>query len=678
MKLWLFTSILLVAGCGDDSNGVPAGPVAKFKLSDKMTALDVPYPNALYLKDGHVNLAGLPARPTADPAGVARLVEAVNEETGFGASTGVFFGYSTGTIDPHTLTDASAFLIDLNTGAKIPAQLHARDDDHTIVVAPRFGDVLLQNLTYGAVLTTAIKDTAGNSLRADADFAPTLANHAAYEPLRGWLDAHNVPRASVAAATVYQVHDVTAGDNALRVLIDVGQLPIPAVNAQLSYVGAARLDTLLGTTHPHSHIAAAINGTFASPYFLADSPQKLGHFSFDATGKPVQKTTVDIPYTLVLPAGQSLSNLKVVVFTHGIDAMRTDLFWFADDFCARGYAVIGIDTPFHGNRQIEANGRDLKNNFTDADGPDGFAETVASASGAEFLDEFGDANQPAFDPRASRDAFRQAHADLMMEARLVQEGDWSAVRALDASLANVSFRQDKLLYTSHSFGSIMGAALMAISPRYGAAVLVVGGGGLLFPLMQNSPNYGPKFEPPIQGYFGIDDAHRDPLVHPGQFLLEYALFQQVLELGDPIAYGPYVLQAGKHVLLLEAIDDESVPNHAAEALARAMGLHLLLHSMSPARGVTHVDPLPTDMVPLAGNISGLTAGLLQFDPATHGMYLNDSGTRHYDPMWPPLVPLAAPITVTNPTPAERHMALQFADTYFAGTAAPQVIDPFGP
>jgi hypothetical protein len=59
------------------------------------------------------------------------------------------------------------------------------------------------------------------------------------------------------------------------------------------------------------------------------------------------------------------------------------------------------------------------------------------------------------------------------------------------------------------------------------------------------------------------------------------------------------------------------------------------------------------------------------------MYLTDSGTRHYDPMWPPLVPLAQPIMVTNPTPAERHMALQFADTFYAGAGAPQVIDPFG-
>src|SRR5262249_585005 len=152
----------------------------------------------------------------------------------------------------------------------------------------------------------------------------------------------------------------------LRAQVDALPTPVATANGPLSYIGAARMDTLLGSTHPHSHIAAAINGTYSSPYFLADSPQKLGYFSVDAQGKPMQKTTVDRPYTVILPAGQSLANLRVVVFTHGIDAQRTGLFWFADDFCARGYAVIGIDTPYHGNRQIEAHGRDNVNNFTGA------------------------------------------------------------------------------------------------------------------------------------------------------------------------------------------------------------------------------------------------------------------------------------------------------------------------
>src|SRR5262249_46808211 len=180
---------------------------------------------------------------------------------------------------------------------------------------------------------------------------------------------------------VYTVHPVTAVGEALRADVDAGPAPSATADGTHSYIGAARLDALLGNAHPHSHIAAAINGTFPSPYYLADSPQKLGSFSFDAAGKPMRKTPVDVPFTPVVPAGQGLANLRVVVFTHGIDAQRTDVFWFADDFCARGYAVIGIDTPYHGNRQIEAAGRDRINNFTGAQGADGFVETVPAASG---------------------------------------------------------------------------------------------------------------------------------------------------------------------------------------------------------------------------------------------------------------------------------------------------------
>src|SRR5262249_59622759 len=107
------------------------------------------------------------------------------------------------------------------------------------------------------------------------------------------------------------------------------------------------------------------------------------------------------------------ANVRGVVFTQGIDSARTDLFWFADDFCARGYAVLGIDTPYHGNRQIEAHGRDNVNNFTGAMGPDGFVEPVGAASGAEFLDLIGDATQPGAHARPPRDALRQSHVGLI-------------------------------------------------------------------------------------------------------------------------------------------------------------------------------------------------------------------------------------------------------------------------
>src|SRR5262249_54596186 len=134
------------------------------------------------------------------------------------------------------------------------------------------------------------------------DFQKTLAG-AAYQPLASWLDAHAVARNQVAAGTVYTVHPVTAVGEALRDQVDALPAPVATANAQFSYIGSARLDTLLASARAHSHMAAAINGTFRSPYYLADSPDKLGYFNIDAQGKPVPKTTVDVPFTLVLPAG---------------------------------------------------------------------------------------------------------------------------------------------------------------------------------------------------------------------------------------------------------------------------------------------------------------------------------------------------------------------------------------
>ena len=147
---------------------------------------------------------------------------------------------------------------------------------------------------------------------------------------------------------------------------------------------------------------------------------------------------------------------------------------------------------------------------------------------------------PPFLPKAVRDAFMQAAFDCMQEARLVGVGDISAITAKEPRLAMLSLRHDALAYSGESFGSIIGSITVAIEPTIGAASLDVGGGGLLFPLLLNTNEYGPKIAPFLDGALGTQTADPDD---PTETDFAYNLAQYLLEQGDAGAYAPYVAAA---------------------------------------------------------------------------------------------------------------------------------------
>src|SRR5262249_33904339 len=158
-------------------------------------------------------------------------------------------------------------------------------------------------------------------------------------------------------------------------------------------------------------------------------------------------------------------------FVHGLNGQRSSVFKIANYLCERGYAVLALDMPYHGARQIAAGGRDRIHNFTGAQGADGLAEEIPQGSALEFADLIGDASLPKFEPRAPRDAFRQGALEVMWAARLLQEGDWSAAQALDPQLRMLSFDSTRLLLVGISFGTFLSGLVLAVEPRFQAAVL---------------------------------------------------------------------------------------------------------------------------------------------------------------------------------------------------------------
>jgi hypothetical protein len=672
-----------------------------------------PWPSDLFLDEGgHVALSKLPSsdvdltQPTLD--------DLHTTQDGFSVGAGAFFPVS-GAIDPATL-DGNVHLFDLATGDEVPVYTHFRATDvpQTIYARPALGGVLLEHHPYAYVLTKQVKGDDGplqpsTDLQAilDAKSPPSGALGRAftiYQPLLALLDKGQPGRDDVAAATVFTTHSITAPLVAMRNAL--GTSPMPAAKVSMIFADQktaaddGSLDELLGMPTSmlpgtdndggiwHADIGYVVQGTFTSPDYLNDvttlspaggTPTAIDTFTADGAGMtPQPKGTATVPFTLVLPKsppGGSFADLPVVIFQHGLGGDRSAVMGVANGLCAQGFAVIGIDIPFHGGR--DARSSDTMHAFTGAAGPDGWAE-VSDAPFVAFFDATGNPGKgiPAFLMRAVRDAFMQAALDAMQEARLIAGGDVSAIAAREPRLATLSFRHDKIGYSGESFGSMIGGITVAIDPSIGAAFLDVGGGGLLFPLLLNSNVYGPKIAPFLDGALGTQTG--DP-ADPADTDFAYNLGEYLLEAGDAAAYAPYVLlhpvngNAPKHVLQPSAHLDESVPNQANVNMARAMGLQPVNLPMGGTIDLGYwPNPPAPAMAPMAGNVTvggaSITAAFIQFEEASHGMLLSQHGEHTADLTKPYPYPKITPVPIMNPTVRLQKIYGSFMKDFFARVA----------
>jgi hypothetical protein len=703
-----------LAGCSG------AGPGAELTVAPTASAqalATTPWPSDLFLDEGgHVALAQLSTSMTDLTQPV--LDDLHNTQDGFAVWSGAFFPVSEA-IDPATL-DGNVHLIDLTSGEEMPVYTHfrAKDNPMQIYARPVFGGVLLERHTYAYVVTTKVKSTGGDPLHPSTDLRALLDAKSApdgalaraytmYQPLFTLLDqGHPVARVDVAAATVFTTHSITQPLTAMRAALD--SAPAPVATVKMIFAATAQagddgtLDELLGTPTSmlpgldntggiwHGDIGYIVQGTFSSPDYLNNvttvtgawgTPTAIDMFDDDSgNGMAHPKGMATVPFTLVLPIAARVSgsyaNLPVVIFQHGLGGDRSGVMGVANSICAQGFAVLGIDIPFHGGRDSTAT--DTKHNFTGAAGADGWAE-ITDAPFLPFFDATGSKakNIPAFLPGAVRDAFMQAAFDAMQEARLVGLGDVSAIGQKDARLAGLTLRHDAIAYSGESFGSMIGGLTVAIEPTIGAAFLDVGGGGLLYPLLLNSNTYGPKIAPFLDGALGTQTGDPDDPVDTDW---GYNLSMYLLEAGDAAAYAPYVIlhpignNAPKHVLQPTAHFDETVPNQANVHLGRAMGLEPV---DLPSGGSIdlHYWPMPPTALnaPMSANLTSagkmITAAFIQFEEASHGMFDSQNGKHTADLTQPyPYPKITPPVPIMNPTARLQQIYASFVKDFFAGMA----------
>ena len=257
----------------------------------------------------------------------------------------------------------------------------------------------------------------------------------------------------------------------------------------------------------------------------------------------------------------------------------------------------------------------------------------------------------------------------MAEVRLARGGDFGEVAAADAALAGLTLDGAKVTYVSESFGSILGAQVLALDPLLPAAVLDVGGGGIILDSVARSASFAQLLQPFVAGAFDlqVDVLSGDSLPPRAQMSLN--VLETVIEPGDGLALSGAASAQGKDVLFLEAHADETVANASTESLAAAWG----------ATQVTLAkNTVPTGIVMLpSANAPYLAAApmraLVQLEPAEHDMIDVQDGKRTYKQATAPFVKLAQPVTFLNPIELAHALAVGFADGERAGK--PVVVQP---
>lgn len=668
--LWGTVSCAAIAAC----TAGPVGPEARFVDSTKGDITAMPWPSDAYLNDGKVEVAPL---PFSGGDAVLALEATLATMNGFGTTTSVFFP-----VDEVVTVEANAAatLVDLATQTAIAKwPLFFREKSMQLVaMAPR-GTALQPGHAYAIVIASGVIAATGalhpSPAMADAIAARgRFANIASYAKLRDYLKTSKTT--GVMAATAFTTH--TRLDWFAEVQPGLDSTPHAAVVDKV--YREADFDWLLGVeadmpnTKPglmpgggvrHGAMAFVILGHMTGPRFLpAPNDPAAAQLALDGT---LEKTgTLNIPWLLVIPKAASYANLRVVHFQHGLGSNRSNVLAVANEHAKRGFATFGIDTIFHGDRMT--NPEDNKINATRAEGQDGIADLAGEEATINLFAVNGDTGNTLVtaDPRLMRDNFRQASIDVMQAVRFEQSGDWSAIRAADPTLAEFSLDGSKLVYTGESFGALMGGVALAEDPALTAAVLDVGGGGIVMDLVAYSPSFVPLFGPLASLFIDNTVNLENPDQGPPRTQLSLNMMAMAMEPADGLALSA-IVDDNKHALLLEAKDDEVVPNTSSEALALAWGMKQV---MVPGAIATTEAALPQAPSPL---VTTPVRGLVQITGSTHTQYSLQEDSSRWLPPWPPFVKRESSLDVVHPIERVRGFALEFIDSVVAG--APKIGEP---
>lgn len=451
---------------------------------------------------------------------------------------------------------------------------------------------LKDNTDYAVVITTDVKDKAGNAIApgtvarilrfknpinvggksmlsgiSDETTAQLEKMRLQLQPVFATLAGASIPEDKVAMA--YTFHTQTI----LSTAVELAALPytMPATTGLPADVKTyADVDTAYTTygaaTIPHTNVGEVFE-TKITTFNLLDPA--TGAFNPD----PSKIVEEQIPVLIITPKTATvttacpgaLSALKcspLMVFRHGLSRGRADALAIANTFAAAGITTVAIDAAKHGDRTFCTSGgtgptagcnpgvacetqlpagaqadehppgqcADGKLLKKGVTGTVGTTEGIAVASGNYLV---------TANFFRTRDTLRQ---DFIDESQLVRAIAYAPAGApptghkvFDHMFATSGFVIDptKIYYTGQSMGAIQGTGNVAINPRITKAALNVGGGTLV-DVFTNSPAFAPTVNA-LLASLGIDKVN-----NPAGYLQFLTVAKTVLDPADAINFAGHL------------------------------------------------------------------------------------------------------------------------------------------
>ena len=627
------TSLVLLAACGGEPtpSGVEpdAGPDV---VAEPLVFCDGPtaflydprygevlggFPDDYYTDPDASTLTGI--RVTVEPA-VAPWIKSLPDSArpvyeelsgldGWGTSAASFLRFD-GPVGPpptgehESVTSGALALLELGDDAprRIPYEAQLIDDDQTVVVLPMIP--LRPKTRHALVMTTQYQATDGGC----ADPGDALRGL-----LEGTTDNERLARQDAGMAEAISALGISPDDVSAAIVF----------TTQSTFeVAQAVAKDIRGRTYGWSSPPdCAPQGTVmaCSGVFRAHDYRDDGIIR---GSEPVADW--ELPVGVWLPLGFDGPH-PTVVYGHGMNGSRGDGAFIGTFLADLGIAVIAVDALHHGDHPTAALNRT----------PYSFFDFLAI-----------DTDNLTIGGKRLRDNLRQSMFDRLQLIELIRQapdvtGDGDA--DLDVG---------QLAYMGISLGGIMAADLLATSGEFQAAVLCAGGARLIS-FIENGADFAAV-------HLVLDDL----LGSPGEVSRMLPVLQTLIDAGDPVNYGPYVLRSRlgdtdevPSVLLNMAVGDKTVPNSCSNDLARALDLPVVPPALIDV-GLVAIE----SQAPVSGNMAGgqATAGYFHFDRVTVG------GGQ---------VELAGHDNVSGSAEAllqEHH----FFDTWLQfGT--PEIIDPYG-
>jgi hypothetical protein len=585
------------------------------------TLFDAPWPSDdLLLDNGHVDVEKM-----VNPDEIALMAQAYallrSDARGFAASGAAYFRVER-PLDPASLPtlvdsvrdDASVQLVCVDRespgfGRRAPVRVAWLDEGgpfagpRLLAVLPLQGAPLLPGTRYAAVVRRSVRDVDGRGLAQ----APAVAELAAggtptgmradaarkYREALAALAERGIPTGDVAALAVFTTDRPTEALARARDAVVAGTLPSPTA--------FTRGEVFDGFCVYEARITLPVFQAGTPPYATSG-----GRWVLDENSRPVVQRMEESRLVVTVPrVALPSTGFPTVVFvrTGGggdrplVDRGVRDATGMvlvpgsgpAEELARVGWAGVQIDGPLGGIRN-----------------PDGADEqfSVFNVTNADAL----------------RDNLRQQAVELALLAHVVPTVRIDATDCAGAS-PTVTLDGARLAIMGHSMGAWIAPMVMAVEPRYRAAILSGAGGSWIENVLhKQKPLEVRPLAEVLLNYAA--DSRKLVDVDPALTFVQWAA-----EPADPQLYGRLVLDeppagaGARHVLMIQGIVDHYILPNIANATSLAMGLDLggtaLDESVDEVATQRHLrDVLPlvgrsAIGLPAAGNRAGATAVVVQ-------------------------------------------------------------------